>query len=224
MRWSCEDLAGVGIELPSKVRKRSCCLSRLVIGLQVLHIQSTDKEMIHARKVTDAHAQDFMAHDSRYYKPWKHLYSANAPCTLLEVLVVFSLHLGTELPLFPICSSPLVPSSVNIPPHSGRHAHSVGITSFSEYSIVLFISLHLQQNTPECPCLLHWRCRTGTIPSFLLYKEWCLFHPDHAKMTASLVKTCSALSHLDGCVTGRYRSNYHKYQLRFHHSTTTREC
>jgi len=204
----CIDLAGVGIELPSKVRKRSCSLFRPVRGLYELHLQSTDKEMTPARNAIDAHAQDFVANGSRHYKSRKHLYSATLPARYSKCLVFSVFILVAELPVFPFAAVLLDPSSVNIPPHQTKLLRRDHLLFFVQYSTVL--SLLLEQNIPECPRLLHRRTRSVKVPSLLLYVYKVVYLPTRPrKVTTSLAKACSTLSHLDGCVTGPYRLIYH---------------
>jgi hypothetical protein len=100
---------------------------------------------------------------------------------------------------FPSAAVFLDTSSVNIPPRQTHPLLRDHLLFCVHYSTAP-LSLPLEQNIPECPRLLHWRSRTVTVPSLLLYKEWCIcvFQPDHAKVTASLVKAYSTLSHSDG--------------------------
>ena len=57
-----------------------------------LHLLSTDQEMIRARNAVDARIPNFVLNGELLYYPyWKHLHSAPADYTLLEMLDVFSL-------------------------------------------------------------------------------------------------------------------------------------
>jgi hypothetical protein len=113
-----------------------------------MHIQSTQKEMIPAsnaitrmrrislRIIVDTTKSESIgtAQSSLHATP-------NAWC--------LHLYLAVELPLVPICSSPLFPPSITISPGRSRHVHSVGSTSCSAYSTALFSCLPAEQNTPN---------------------------------------------------------------------------
>lgn len=118
--------------------------------------------MIPARNAIDAHAQNFMANDSRHYKSWKLQYNATLPARYSICLVFSVCVFVAELPVFPSAAILLDPSSVNIPPrqtHPLRRDHLLSV-----YSTALFLSLPLEQNIPECSWLLHRGSRTVTVP------------------------------------------------------------
>jgi len=119
--------------------------------------------MIPVRNAIDAHAQDFVANVSRHYVSWKHLYSATLPARYSKCLEFSVCILVANLPAFPSAAVLLDPCSVNIPPrqtHPLRRDHLL-----SAYSTALFLSLPLEQNILEYPCLLHRRSRTIAVPS-----------------------------------------------------------